>query len=67
MFAAAASDDSDLQRSLISLIHSYAFMPSSNLPVSPLYDPTSGDSSVSGINRLAQVVVSPLTLTLIIK
>ncbi|KLO09278.1 DUF1793-domain-containing protein [Schizopora paradoxa] len=47
MFAAAASDDFVLQNALVSLVHSYAFSASNNLvaPISPIYDPSSGNSS----------------------
>ncbi len=51
MFAAAASSDEDLRNSLISLVHSYAFTPRSNAPISLLYDPTTGNS-VGGSNSL---------------
>ncbi|KLO08004.1 DUF1793-domain-containing protein [Schizopora paradoxa] len=51
MFAAAAVTDSSLQSSLIALVHSYAFTaPTMNTPISPLYDPTTGNSP-GGANR----------------
>ena len=54
MFAAAASGDNNLLSSMISLVHAYTFTPSTNLPLSPLYDPTTGNPGVTGttgINR----------------
>ncbi|KLO09797.1 DUF1793-domain-containing protein [Schizopora paradoxa] len=50
MFAAAASGDNDLMNSIISMVHSYAFTPSANVPITPIFDPTSGTSSGEGIN-----------------
>ncbi|KLO07007.1 DUF1793-domain-containing protein [Schizopora paradoxa] len=52
MFVAAASNDSTLQEELISSIHSYITSTSSDLSVTPLYDPTTGEPSSIGINRL---------------
>ncbi|KLO10456.1 DUF1793-domain-containing protein [Schizopora paradoxa] len=54
LFAGAASGDATLQRSFISLVHSYAFFPSWNTALSPIYDPTTGIGPVGqGINRCA--------------
>ncbi|KLO07018.1 DUF1793-domain-containing protein [Schizopora paradoxa] len=62
MFAAAASGDDNILSSMISLVHSYTFTPSTNVPLSPLYDPTTGNS-VSGINRSVRGIISPRSFT----
>ena len=51
MFAAASTDDDALLNSLISMIHSYVFNPSNNVPVSPVFNPITGESTDMGMNR----------------
>lgn len=63
MFAGASSSDAELLNSLVSMIHTYAFTPSTNTPISPIYDPTTGESSDLGTNRLELFVNIPCERT----
>ncbi|KLO07712.1 DUF1793-domain-containing protein [Schizopora paradoxa] len=55
MFAAASTNDDALLDSLISMIHSYVFNPSNNVPVSPIFNPVTGQSGDLGMNRRVEI------------
>ncbi|KLO10459.1 DUF1793-domain-containing protein [Schizopora paradoxa] len=66
MFAGAASGDEDLERSIISMVHSYALNPTSNTPLSPVYDPTSGNSPTGTNSPAMGAMFAPLALRFIL-